>query len=233
MKCPSCGAEVAENVVICHGCGARIEPEAGSEPAAGAGAEVASQAPAAAEAPASGQGAAAAAGGGECPPPWRYSIKDMRIVWINMCLLTLVFVVVGIWLSSLRPWPNWLGWLTPSIFWGVMLGIPGVLWLYQLCKLIYRTTIRYDLEEFRLLHKEGIFVSKTNVIELIRIDDMGASQNLLERFLCGGIGKVRVHSEDPTDPLLLLRGLENHESVFRQIDKKRAEARKKRAFVRA
>jgi len=229
MKCPSCGAEVAENVVICHSCGARIEPEAGSEP--GAGAEVASQAPAAEAAPASGQ--AAAAGGGEAPPPWRYSIKDMRIVWINMFVLTLAFVLVGIWLSSLRPWPSWLGWLTPSIFWGVMLGVPGVLWLYQLCKLIYRTTIRYDLDDFRLIHKEGIFVSKTNVIELIRIGDMGASQNLLERFVCGGIGKVRVHSEDPTDPLLLLRGLENHDSVFRQIDKKRAEARKKKAFVKA
>ena len=231
MKCPSCGAEVAENVVICHGCGARIEPEAGSEPAAGAGAEVASRAPGAEEAPAGDEGAAAAKG--ECPPPWRYSIKDMRIVWINMFVLTLAFVVVGIWLSSLRPWPSWLGWLTPSIFWGVMLGLPGVLWLYQLCKLIYRTTIRYDLDESRLLHKEGIFVFRTNVIELIRIGDMAATQNLLERFICGGIGKVRVHSEDPTDPILLLRGLENHESVFRQIDKKRAEARKKKAFVKA
>ena len=231
MKCPSCGAEVAENVVICHGCGARIEPEAGSEPAAGAGAEVASRAPGAEEAPAGDEGAAAAKG--ECPPPWRYSIKDMRIVWINMFVLTLVFVVMGIWLSSLRPWPSWLGWVTPSIFWGVMLGLPGVLWLYQLCKLIYRTTIRYDLDESRLLHKEGIFVFRTNVIELIRIGDMAATQNLLERFICGGIGKVRVHSEDPTDPILLLRGLENHESVFRQIDKKRAEARKKKAFVKA
>jgi len=228
MKCPSCGAEVAENVVICHSCGARIEPEAESEGAA----EAASQAAAAEATPAEGKGEPGAKG--EYPPPWRYSIKDMRIIWINMCVLTLAFVVVGFWLSGSRDnWPGWLGWLSPSIFWGVMLGIPGVLWLYQLCKLIYRTTIRYDLEEFRLIHKEGIFVSKTNVIELIRIDDMGATQNLIEKFLCGGIGKVRVTSEDPTDPILLLRGLENHESVFRQIDTRRADARKKRAFVRA
>lgn len=227
MKCPSCGAEVAENVVICHSCGARIEPEAGSE----AVAEAAAQAPGAEETPAGGEGAAAAKG--ECPPPWRYSTKDMRIIWINMCLLTLAFALVGVWLNGFKPWPSWLNWLTPPIFWGVLLGIPGVLWLYQLSKLVYRTTIRYDLEEFRLIHKEGIFVSKTNVIELIRIDDMGASQNLVERFLCGGIGKVRVHSEDPSDPVLLLRGLENHESVFRQIDTRRAEARKKRAFIGA
>ena len=245
MKCPSCGAEVAENVVICHSCGARLEPEAGSgtaasaEPGAGAGtsvqgAEGAAEAPSAEEVTERGGGAADVPGGDECPPPWRYSIKDMRIVWINMFVLTLAFVIVGIWLSGSREnWPGWLGWLTPSIFWGVMLGIPGVLWLYQLCKLIYRTTIRYDCDEARLIHKEGIFVSKTSVIELIRIGDMGATQNLLERFVCGGIGKVRVHSEDPTDPLLILRGLENHDSVFRQIDKKRAEARKKKAFVKA
>ena len=111
--------------------------------------------------------------------------------------------------------------------------MPLLLWLYQLCKLVYRTTIKYDLDETRLIHKEGIFVSKTNVIELIRIDDMGATQSLVERFLCGGIGKVHVHSDDPGDPELVLRGLEDHDSVFRQIDQRRAEVRKKKAFVRA
>jgi membrane protein YdbS with pleckstrin-like domain len=243
MKCPSCGAEVAENVVICHSCGARLEHEFGSapEPAGTGRAERGGgEAPRAKEAEEASPAAAKAAPAGmrdvgesEYPPPWRYSIKDMNIIWINMILLTLAFVAVGIWLSMMRPWPSWLNWLTPPVFWGVMLGIPGVFWLYQLCKLIYRTTIRYDLDESRLIHKEGIFVFKTSVIELIRIADMGATQSLVERFVCGGIGKVHVHSEDPTDPHLVLRGLENHESIFRQIDKKRAEARKKKAFVQA
>jgi hypothetical protein len=71
------------------------------------------------------------------------------------------------------------------------------------------------------------------VIELIRIDDMDATQSLVERFICGGIGKVHIHSEDPTDPHLVLRGLENHDAVFRQIDTRRAEARRKKAFVHA
>ena len=144
-----------------------------------------------------------------------------------MILLTAAFVALGVWLwMSEETWrPEWI---SLQVFWGVMLGIPGVIWLYQLCKLIYRTTIKYDLDETRLIHQEGIFVSKTSVIELIRIDDMGATQNLLERFLCGGIGKVRVHSDDPSDPELVLRGLENHDSVFRQIDLVRAQTKRRR-----
>jgi uncharacterized membrane protein YdbT with pleckstrin-like domain len=226
MKCPSCGAEIAENVVICHSCGTRLEPPAGARPEAATAAAKPSR-PAEPKGPA----AAADADRSACPPPWRYSSRDMRIVWINMCLLTLAFVAVGVWLRTTRE--HWPGWLSPAVFWGIVLGIPGVLWLYQLSKLIYRTTIRYDLDESRLIHKEGIFVSKTSVIELIRIDDMDATQSLVERFICGGIGKVHIHSEDPTDPHLVLRGLENHDAVFRQIDTRRAEARRKKAFVHA
>lgn len=245
MKCPSCGADIDENVVICHSCGARIEseveaaseraaePQAAGAPAAGDGSAGAAPEPdRPAEAAPTGEAAVPDQTAPEASPPWRYSLKDMRIIWLNMILLTAVFVALGVWLWMIED--KWRpDWITLQIFWGVMLGIPGVIWFYQLCKLVYRTTIKYDVDESRLIHKEGIFVSKTSVIELIRIDDMGATQNLVERFICGGIGKVRVHSDDPSDPELILRGLENHDSVFRQIDLVRAQARKKKAFVRA
>ena len=245
MKCPSCGADIAENVVICHSCGGagsslRAMPHPNSRASSKPPGPPRRARPRAAEAEPDRRAEAASTGdaappsqtAGDAPPPWRYSLKNMRIIWLNMILLTAAFVALGVWLwMSEETWrPEWI---SLQVFWGVMLGIPGVIWLYQLCKLIYRTTIKYDLDETRLIHKEGIFVSKTSVIELIRIDDMGATQNLLERFLCGGIGKVRVHSDDPSDPELVLRGLENHDSVFRQIDLVRAQARKKKAFVRA
>ena len=251
MKCPSCGADVAENVVICHSCGARLEAEVGSlsdlaiEPEVGArsptkgGAQTAASrrepAPeAVGQVAGGGRGAAGTGSANDFPPPWRYSLKDMRIIWLNMIVLTALFVALGVWLLGIDGRTSWRPeWLTPPIFWGVILAIPLLLWLYQLLKLVYRTTIKYDLDETRLIHKEGIFVSQTNVIELIRIDDMGATQSLVERFVCGGIGKVHVHSDDPGNPELVLRGLENHDSVFRQIDQKRAEVRKKKAFVRA
>jgi hypothetical protein len=247
MKCPSCGADVAENVVICHACGTRLEaeietpsepanaPEGGpNSPGEGVAQPAATQSEPVQEAV--GQVAGSDQGGRrECPPPWKYSLKDMRIIWINMLLLTIAFLVLGIWLNMFlgESRPGWLNWFAGPVFWGIILVIPLVLWLYQLCKLVYRTTIKYDLDETRLIHKEGIFVAKTSVIELIRIDDMGATQSLVERFVCGGIGKVHVHSDDPGDPQLVLRGLEDHESVFRQIDQRRAEVRKKKAFVRA
>ncbi len=245
MKCPSCGAEIAENVVICHSCGARVEPEgdAASQqadefqvagaPAAGASSgDDGSDRDRETEAASAGDSAPPSETAQDAPPPWHYSLKDMRIIWLNMIVLTAVFVVLGVWLWMIQE--KWQPeWITLQIFWGVMLGIPGLIWLYQLCKLIYRTTIKYDLDQTRLIHKEGVFVSKTSVIEVIRIDDMTSTQNLIERFICGGIGKVRVHSDDPSDPELILRGLEDHDSVFRQIDLRRAEARKKKAFVRA
>jgi len=246
MKCPSCGAEIAENVVICHSCGTRLddEPDAGRAPAEaaqtpptepGEAAESAEPVQAGEKKAATrsaGAPAAQPADKGEYAPPWKYSLKDMRIIWLNMSLLTAAFVVVGIWLMMIQD--KWRPqWLSVPLFWGLLLLVPLVLWLHQLGKLVYRSTITYDLDETRLIHKEGIFVSKTNVIELIRIDDMSATQTLVERFLCGGIGQVHVHSDDPGTPKLVLRGLEHHESVFRQIDQKRAEVRKKKAFVGA
>jgi membrane protein YdbS with pleckstrin-like domain len=240
MKCPECGADVAENVVICNSCGARVRPDEELESSAGQPGPDAGQAPggpAATSQPApEGQVAGAAAtaaepaGGDEHGPPWRYSLKDMRIVWMNMLLLTIAMGAVAavVQFGGWRP-----DWLPRAVLWGVLLGIPAIFWIYQLCKAIYRTTIRYDLDGSRLVHKEGIFVSQTDVVELIRISDMSATQSLLEKFLCGGIGKVRVHSDDPSNPDLVLRGLENHESVFRQIDERRAEARRKKAFIQA
>ena len=236
MKCPHCGAEVAENVVICQSCGGRVLPD--EEPHSPAvdsdpGAAEAEPAPA----PAAGEAASGEAppaepeGPQEYPPPWRYSLKDMRMIWLNMLLFTLVMAGAAFGVMQVRP-ESW-AWLTAPIVWGVMLCIPALCWIYQLCRAIYRTTIKYDLDESRLIHKEGIFVSKTDVIELIRIHDMGCTQSLLEKYLCGGIGQVRVDSEDPSNPQFVLRGLENHESVFRQIDQRRAEARRKKAFIQA
>jgi membrane protein YdbS with pleckstrin-like domain len=233
MKCPQCGADVAENVVICSSCGARLGPEDESEsPGAGpdaGGGQATGGAAAGGQAAGGAATSAEPAGDGEYRPPWRYSLKDMRIVWLNMLLLTIAMgAVAAVVQLKVRP-PSYL---VPAL-WGVALAIPALCWVYQLSKAIYRTTIKYDLDESRLIHKEGIFVSKTDVIELIRIHDMSATQSLLEKFLCGGIGKVHVHSDDPTNPQLTLRGLENHDSVFRQIDQRRAEARRKKAFIQA
>lgn len=241
MKCPSCGAEVAENVMICHECGTRLDEqsELSSEPSAGAvplGEEIMDTSPAPQpgvdtgrqETPGNPQGGAKTAK--TDAPPWKYSMKDMRIAWFLMLILTIAFAVLGAWMQN-------KGWvadrLSLSTYWGIVLGIPGLLWLYQMCKMVYRTTLRYDLDESRLIHKEGIFVATNNVIELIQIQDTKGTQNILEKFLCGGIGKVRVLSDDPTDPLLVLRGLENYESVWRQIDEARAKLRGKRAMVHA
>ena len=109
--------------------------------------------------------------------------------------------------------------------------IPIVLWLYQVGRMLHRWTIRYRLTPHRLYFREGILVRREEALELVAIEDLSNTQTLVERLICGGVGTVHVHSKDPTDPVLKLRGLIDYQRAFEQIDLARRKERQRRGLA--
>ena len=161
--------------------------------------------------------------------PWRYSGKAMRGTFLATGLITVAFIALGVLLE-------YLGWMPAAgqwhlLVWSVLLLIPAFVWLYQFGVLLYRTkTIRYSLTPHRLFHEEGLLIRRKHVIEVLDIDDMEQSQSLWERFICGNVGTITIHSSDPGTPLLMIQGLENHHEVFQKIDDARRKQRSKRGL---
>lgn len=252
MKCPDCGADVPDDVAVCQVCGGRIETDTWAsgpvEDQADSGAAAASaeqQPPATAptppepaseapQEPATARQLVTGTGGPQQTEQqketlWegRYSLRDMNVIWIYTALITAMFLIFGVWMA-VRGLPDWLPAL---VFWGLILLVPVVLWVYQLGRALHRSTIRYRLTPHRLYYREGIFVRRQEALELVSIEDIGTTQSLVERLVCGGVGKIQVHSKDPGDPNLVLRGLRDYDEAFHAIDKARREERERRGIA--
>ena len=65
-------------------------------------------------------------------------------------------------------------------------------------------------------------------MELWEISDIQHSQSLLEKLVCGGVGTIRLVSDDPGDPVLVLRGIVEYREAFSLINEYRHRAREKR-----
>jgi uncharacterized membrane protein YdbT with pleckstrin-like domain len=158
----------------------------------------------------------------------RYALRDMNVVWGGLVLVTALFVALGAWVAM----SGWIpGWLPTPVFWGVILLMPVVLWIYQGAIALHRSTIHYRLTPHRLYCREGILVRREEALELLAIEDMSNTQTVVQRFLCGGVGVVHVHSKDPSDPDLKLRGLVDYREAFEKIDQARRRERQKRGLA--
>jgi membrane protein YdbS with pleckstrin-like domain len=215
MNCPQCSAVVADNITVCPACGTRVSvPEQATEVA---------------EQLATGRLSDTADDDNRVEGPWHYSGKAMRGAFLGAGLVTVAFLALGGLLE-------YLGWMPAAgrwhlLVWGVLLAIPAALWLYQFGVLLYRTkTIRYSLTPHRFFHEEGLLIPRKHVIEILDIDDMEQSQSLWERFVCGNVGTITIYSSDPGTPVLVVRGLEHHDEVFRKIDDARQKQRSKRGL---
>lgn len=150
-----------------------------------------------------------------------------KLRWGTAVVLTLIFVGLG----ALFFYRNRVLELPPLQYWSIFLAIPIVFWLWALCVAIYRKTIVWRLTPHRLYKRYGIFVRTEDALELRVIRDMAKMQSLIERFLCGGVGRIRIWSSDPSDPILVIRGLRDYERAFRAIDEARQKIREKRALI--
>jgi len=104
----------------------------------------------------------------------------------------------------------------------------GLLWLLVgLIKLKYGH--KYRVSTQRLFIEIGIFSKKFDEVELIRVDDVVVEQGLVQRMF--HIGNVRVLSGDPTDPVLVIKGVPNPQEVKEAIREHARQMRRRTLFM--
>lgn len=146
-----------------------------------------------------------------------FSPKAMIFYWLLAGVVTIAAVVAGIATGN------------NPVVWLVGLGISVALWLAFALYLLYqRLSVEYQLTTQRLFHRKGILARVTNRVEVIDIDDVQFSQNLVERFL--GVGTIRILSTDISDPKLIMLGIDDVKNVADTIDKVRRDERRRRGL---
>jgi hypothetical protein len=83
----------------------------------------------------------------------------------------------------------------------------------------------YVLTNDRLKIRRGLLGREIENYELIRIQDIDFEQGITERML--GIGDIRIHGHDPSDPAVQLRNVQKPEMVYETIRRAWLEARKR------
>jgi uncharacterized membrane protein YdbT with pleckstrin-like domain len=149
-----------------------------------------------------------------------FSPKAMIGYWLLAGLVTVVAVVIGVVFG---------GTSYAATVWMVGLGLAVALWIAFALYLLYqRLSVDYQLTTQRLIQRTGILTRVTNRVEVIDIDDVQFTQNIVERFL--GVGTIRILSSDLSDPKLAMIGIDDVKNVADIIDKVRREERRKRGL---
>jgi uncharacterized membrane protein YdbT with pleckstrin-like domain len=149
-----------------------------------------------------------------------YSAKDMAGEWFIAAVLTIVAIVACVVLGAVM---NVLS--TP--LWIAFAAAIAIIWLVLIARMIVRKlSIDYRLTSQRLVRKTGLLSRKTGRVEVIDIDDVSIEQNLMQRIL--GVGRIKVHSTDVTDPELVMLGIHNPSHVAGLIDVARRKERVRR-----
>lgn len=144
----------------------------------------------------------------------RYSGKKMRSWMFFVCLVTVLFVVFGVYFK------------VSANLWILVLLIPVLAWIHFLAAYIYRTwTIKYRLTSHRLYNESGLLKKTIDTLEIIDIEDMQMEQSLLDRLVNGGVGTVVIHSNDKTHSVIRLEAMENPQQAFESIDEIRRRLR--------
>ena len=149
-------------------------------------------------------------------PVWegRYSPLADGLSWILWSLFAAAAVFVALkWMTLGEAWMRW-------VYWGAVL-LPAAYLL--LAALFHRLSIRYRLTTHRLFKEVGIVSRKISEIELMRVDDLSVSQNIVQRIF--DVGVVTLLTSDATDPRLDISGIRNpvqvKEHIRTQVQKRR------------
>lgn len=149
-----------------------------------------------------------------------FSPKAMIGYWLLAGLVTIAAVVIGVLFGGTE---------YGTTIWLVGIGLALALWIAFALYLLYqRLTVDYQLTTQRLIQRTGILTRVTNRVEVIDVDDVQFTQNIVERFL--GVGTIRILSSDLSDPKLVMIGIDDVKNVADIIDKVRREERRKRGL---
>jgi len=150
-------------------------------------------------------------------PVWegRYSPLADGLSWILWGLYAGAAIFVALkWLTLADAWMRW-------VYWGAVL-LPAIILL--LTALFRRLSLRYRLTSHRLFKEVGIISRHISEIELMRVDDLSVSQNIVQRIF--DVGVVTLLTTDATDPTLEIAGIRHPIEVKEQV---RAQVQKRRA----
>lgn len=204
MRCPVCNIDAAAGASFCPKCGAKLPLV-----------EPASSAPTARQTVSSSgsdSGISSARGRTNDVPEeilWQgsYSPKAMVGSYVLGGVASLALIAASIWLSG-------------SWYWMIPAGAILVLWVVLFGKLaIQRLGVHYKLTNQMFYHQRGVLTRVTDRIELIEIHDVTYEQGLFDRML--NVGRIKIASNDRTDPVFYLQGIEDVSDVAQMIDKAR------------
>jgi uncharacterized membrane protein YdbT with pleckstrin-like domain len=141
-------------------------------------------------------------------PIWsgRYSPMADGGSWILWVIYAGASTFAGLkWLTFPEPWMWW-------IFAGVVL-FPAVVIATR--TFIRRISVSYRLTTHRIFKEIGIVSRKITEIELLRIDDLSVTQNVIQRIF--DIGVVTLLTSDSSDPKLEISGISHPVEVKEMI----------------
>lgn len=209
MICSACSTEAPAESAFCPKCGQKFAGAEESPPAADSPVERIRQKAAALAAEDTGERKLWSGG---------FSPKGMIGHWLSAGVLSIAGVVVCVLFGAGMP----TAWSALAlVLFGVWSGL-GLFYAYQ------RLGVQYELTSQRLIHKTGILARATNRIEVIDVDDVSVQQTFVERLF--GVGTIRILSSDTSDPLLLMRGIDEVKKVSDLIDNARRDERRRRGM---
>lgn len=141
-------------------------------------------------------------------PVWngRYSSRSDALAWLSWGIFAAAAAFTAIrWLTLSQPWMHW-------VYWSAVL-LPAV--LIGIGTLYRQISTRYRLTSHRLFLEKGILKRTIHEIELMRVDDLSVTQNLLQRAF--DVGVVTLVTTDADEPQIELAGILHPVHVKEQI----------------
>jgi hypothetical protein len=102
---------------------------------------------------------------------------------------------------------EYLGWGLLSL---VAIGLPFLAWRW-----LKTRSERWVIDGKRIERTVGVLARRTDSLELWRIRDLAHLQTFADRLF--GDGRIVVHSDDATDPVLVIAGLPAHREVYERL----------------